>query len=92
MRVRSVSALLVLLAALVLQGACVPHTHSGVGAGVYNGDHDLTLLATTGGVAPLPVVPLLFVDVVTAAVALAPVSAAVDGVTRDAGSRAPPAA
>jgi hypothetical protein len=93
MKARSASALmLLLLTALIAQGACLPHTHSGVGSGVYNGEHDLTLLATTGTVAPLPVIPLLFVDEVTAPVVTTIASAPADAVTRDAESRAPPAA
>ena len=42
----------------------MPHTHAGVGAGVYNQDHDLTLLATLHGAAMLaesPPAPLVFV-------------------------------
>jgi hypothetical protein len=45
--------LLVALAALLLQGAAVPHTHAGVGPGLYNQDHDLALLATLHGAAVL---------------------------------------
>jgi hypothetical protein len=45
--------LLVALAALLLQGATVPHTHAGVSPGLYNQDHDLALLATLHGAAIL---------------------------------------
>lgn len=38
--------------ALLLQGGSLPHLHDR--PGVYNHDHDLTLLATLGGGAPLP--------------------------------------
>ena len=41
------------LAAILLQGACLPHTHTGVGPGLYNQDHDLSLLATLHGAAVL---------------------------------------
>ncbi len=89
----SITALLLLvLTALVLQGACLPHTHSGVGGGLYNQEHDLTLYAASGAIGPLPVAPLLVVSVVTATL-VPPVPMAPAGfVTRDAESRAPPAA
>jgi hypothetical protein len=45
--------LLVALAALLLQGATVPHTHAGVSPGLYNQEHDLALLATLHGAAVL---------------------------------------
>jgi hypothetical protein len=44
---------LVALAALLLQGATVPHTHPVVSPGLYNQDHDLALLATLHGAAVL---------------------------------------
>ena len=92
MRARNVSVLmLVLLTALIAQGACLPHTHSGVGVGLYNGEHDLTLLATGSTAAPLPIPALLHVVVVTAPVALTVPSTPGSVVTRDAESRAPPA-
>jgi hypothetical protein len=53
---------LVALATLLLQGATVPHTHAGVGPGLYNQDHDLALLATLHGAAVLhdaPAAPLV---------------------------------
>jgi hypothetical protein len=80
------------LLALVAPGACLPHSHSGVGAGIFNEDHDLSILATSSSAAPLPVSAPLFVDTVAAPVcaAVRPVSAPF--VTRDAESRAPPAA
>jgi len=88
----SISALLLLvLTALILQGACLPHTHSGVGVGLYNQEHDLTLYAASGTIGPLPVTPLLVVSVVTSTL-VPPVPMAPAGfVTRDAESRAPPA-
>ncbi|HVG80040.1 MAG TPA: hypothetical protein VNF03_17965 [Patescibacteria group bacterium] len=45
--------LLAALTAVVLQGACLPHTHAGVGPGLYNQDHDLSLLATLHSAAVL---------------------------------------
>ena len=92
MRARNVGVLiLLLLVALIAQGACLPHTHSAAGVGVYNGEHDLTLLAASGTVGPLPVTPFLFVFLVTTALVLARFAADVVVVVRDAESRAPPA-
>ncbi len=45
--------LLAVTAAILLQGGSVPHTHVGVGPGLYNQDHDLALLATLHGAAAL---------------------------------------
>ena len=84
--------ILVVLVAVIAQGACLPHTHSGVGVGLYNGEHDLTLLATASSAAPLPIPALLHVVVVTAPVVLTMPSTPASVVTRDAESRAPPAA
>jgi hypothetical protein len=58
--------LLVALGALLLQGAGLPHTHAGIG--LYNQEHDLTLLATLHGAAVLQHVepaPLVVPIVVT---------------------------
>jgi hypothetical protein len=86
----SAAALIVLLlVALVAQGSCLPHTHTG--SGLYNAEHDLTQLAASGSVGSLPVAPLLFVFVVTTSVVQAVPPAGVFVVIRDAESRAPPA-
>jgi len=45
--------LLVAVAAVVLQGGSAPHTHAGIGPGLYNQDHDLALLATLHGAATI---------------------------------------
>ena len=62
---------LVALAALVLQGALLPHTHARVGPGLYNQDHDLALLATLHGAAVLhdaqPAPPLVSLAIALAA-------------------------
>lgn len=85
--------LLIALAALLLQGATVPHTHAGVSPGLYNQEHDLALLATLHGAAvlhdtqPAPLV-LTAVTALTPAATGAPGSSprsSVDG-------RAPPLA
>ena len=93
-RLKSSPLRFLLLAAVVtmlLQGACLPHTHAGVGPGLYNQDHDLTLLATLHGAAvlldaqPAPLV-LCEVSVVTPAGITAPATPA----RSTADSRAPP--
>lgn len=43
--------LLVAVAAVVVQGGSVPHTHAGIAPGFYNQDHDGSLLATLHGMA-----------------------------------------
>src|ERR671925_601810 len=75
---------LLLLAGLIAQGACLPHTHSGIAPGVYNAEHDLTLLAASGTTAPLPVVPAFFVAFVTGSVVCPPPPAAASLICRDA--------
>ena len=83
--------LLAAILTMLLQGACLPHTHAGVGPGLYNQDHDLTLLATLHGAAvlldaqPAPLV-LCEVSVVTPAGITAPAAPA----RSTADSRAPP--
>jgi hypothetical protein len=90
MNKRSAPALILLvLTALVAQGACVPHTHTG--AGVFNEEHDLTLLAIAGIAGPLPVSVLLFVIMMTVSLCVSAPPAPHVFVSRDAESRAPPA-
>ena len=89
---RSVALVLVAVIALLAQGACVPHTHSGIGVGLYNEEHDLTLMSASSVVGPLPVTPLVVVSVVTAPLLLPTPPAPSTVVSRDAESRAPPAA
>jgi hypothetical protein len=91
-RLGIVLALILLVVGVVAQGAFVPHLHIGVGAGLYNGEHDLTLYAVSGMVGPFAESPLLFIDRVTATLSrlLPPVATPI--VSRDAESRAPPAA
>ena len=85
--------LLVAVAAVVAQGTGVPHTHLGIGPGLYNQDHDLALLATLHGAATISAAqPALKPVVVLIAVAPAG-SGAIDSTPRPAAdSRAPPAA
>jgi hypothetical protein len=89
---RRAALLLLLVLPLLLQGASLPHTHFGAPDGLYNQEHDLTLLATVSGAAGLlaAAVALVFVVVVASLALRAPVVApALARVV--AGSRAPPA-
>jgi len=45
---RRVLPLLLGLVAFVLASASVPHIHAGAGLGLWNGEHDLTLMAAFG--------------------------------------------
>jgi hypothetical protein len=78
------------LAAVVLQGAGVPHTHSNVGPGFYNQDHDRVLLATLHGAATVPALQPLPVLVVVAAVSPVPLAPATLTPRQAPASRAPP--
>ena len=90
-RSSTIALILVVLLALIAQGACLPHTHTGQGVGLFNHEHDLTLLAAAGAIAPLPVAVLLFVTVVTVSLCISAPLAPIVFVSRDAESRAPPA-
>jgi hypothetical protein len=85
--------LLVAVVAVVLQGASVPHTHAGIGAGLYNQDHDRSLLATLHATATLaaaqPAIVRLAVVTAVAPVATSPIDSAA---LPSAASRAPPLA
>lgn len=84
--------LLVATAAVLAQGAIVPHTHAGVGPGLYNQDHDLALLATLHGSAVLrdaQPAPFVFAAVNALLPPGTPAPASTPRSTAD--SRAPPA-
>ena len=83
--------ILVVLVAVIAQGACLPHTHTASGVGLFNEEHDLTLLATAGMAGPLPVGVLLFIVMVTVSLCLSAPPAPIVVLSRDAESRAPPA-
>jgi hypothetical protein len=83
--------ILLVLTALIAQGACLPHTHTSDGIGLFNVEHDLTLLAAAGIAGPLPAAVLLFVIMVTVSLCVSAPPAPVVFVSRDAESRAPPA-
>jgi hypothetical protein len=68
---RTVAALLLLVAAMamVAQAGSLPHLHAGGEAGLYNADHDLTLLATLAGYGlPTDATATLAVDAVATSV------------------------
>ena len=83
--------LLIAVAAMVLQGAAVPHTHAGA-SGIYNQEHDLTLYVVTGGVALVEAAPALFVDAVLTAVSFVAVPRPPSLARAHADCRAPPSA
>jgi len=90
---RSPLALLLLaaVAAVVLQGGSVPHTHAGIGPGLYNQDHDGALLATLHGVATVSAAqPALEPFVVLASIAPAAAGRTASAPRSSADSRAPP--
>jgi hypothetical protein len=70
--------LLLAVVALLLAGASLPHTHAATGPGIWNADHDLTLMAAFGTHAcQLDAMPALGIALVLAAtISLAAVHAA----------------
>jgi hypothetical protein len=79
------------LAAFLLAGATLPHLHASGGLGLWNGEHDLSLMAAVGATALLldavPVVALVLTLVLT----LAPRADRLAGAPlRLSDSRAPP--
>jgi hypothetical protein len=90
-RITAVAAVLLLaVAVLVLQGALLPHTHTGT-PGLYNEEHDLKFYALSGGAAALTeTAPILFVVVLLLAVSIVAVGRAHSLPRAHADSRAPP--
>jgi hypothetical protein len=92
---RSPLALLLLaaVAAVVAQGGSVPHTHAGIGPGLYNHDHDLSLLATLHGAATISAAQPAMVPFVALSSVAPTVTDPIDSAPRPAAdSRAPPLA
>ncbi|HYE93902.1 MAG TPA: hypothetical protein VEA38_22925 [Terriglobales bacterium] len=85
---------LLAVAGLVLQGGSVPHAHDAHdGAGIYNQEHDLTLMAGLAGHAiPVDAAPAPVVDLVVAAVVAAASPTSLLRLPRSGDSRAPPSA
>ena len=90
-RLMLVTLLLLAAAGMVLQTGSVPHTHAASSSGVYNGEHDLTLLAGLAGHAPLTVAaPAITVDAVSTLVASSVAERPASRLARSGDSRAPP--
>lgn len=91
---RPVRALLLvafLVLPLLLQGASLPHTHSGAPHGLFNHEHDLTLLAIAGTVASLDAIaPAAFMVLVVVGVAIVGHAGPASTLACAADSRAPP--
>lgn len=84
--------LLLGLAGFVLAGSTVPHLHAAGESGLWNEEHDLTLMAALGSAAAPPDAAPVVALVLVVVVALAPVSFRLAGAPlRLADSRAPPA-
>ena len=84
-------ALLFAVAAAVLQAGSVPHTHAGIGPGLYNQDHDGALLATLHGVATFSAAQPAVEPVVVLAPLAPATSAHIESAPRSlAATRAPP--
>ena len=90
----TLAALLVLAAvAMVAQVGSVPHTHVGVDGGLFNEEHDLTLLAGLAGHGlPADGGPILTLDSVSAPLQPFVPECPILRVTRSGDSRAPPSA
>jgi hypothetical protein len=91
-RLRVALLLLLLTIPLLSQGATLPHTHFGAPDGLFDQEHDLTLLAIVGTAASLDgAAPALALTVVVIALAVAGRARPFSAVARAASSRAPPA-
>jgi hypothetical protein len=90
MSTRRVLPLLLAVVALLLTGASLPHTHAAA-HGLWNADHDLTLMATFGTHAcqpdAMPVIGIAVVLAATISLATTPLAAAP---RRRSDPRAPP--
>jgi hypothetical protein len=91
MSTRRALPLLLAVVALLLAGASLPHTHAATAPGIWNADHDLTLMAAFGTHAvQLDAMPVLGIALVLAAtISLAP-TRVVAAPRRLSDSRAPP--
>lgn len=88
---RRVLPLLLAVVALLLAGASLPHTHAATSPGIWNADHDLTLMAAFGTHAcQLEVMPVLGIALVLAATISLAAARLVAAPLRLSDSRAPP--
>ena len=91
MPVRPVLLVALLALPLLLQGATLPHSHFGAPDGLFNQEHDLTLLAITGTVASLDATgPAVTLVLVVTALVVSARRRVVPTRARAADSRAPP--
>jgi hypothetical protein len=91
MATRRVLPLLLGVVALLLAGASLPHTHAGSTPGLWNADHDLTLMAAFGTHAcQLDAMPVIGIALVLAAAVSLAASHVAAAPARLADSRAPP--
>ena len=76
MAARGAMLLLVLavLLGIVISAGSLPHTHAAFRPGLYNEEHDLTLLAAVGGVGPLPESPSVSPVALLALLVVLPIS------------------
>jgi hypothetical protein len=85
--------LALVVGAVLVEAATLPHVHAGSAPGLYDHDHDLALMARLAGDAPLPAaLPSLGAFLALAAVVLAGAAAPTSAVRAGAASRAPPLA
>ena len=91
MSTRRVLPLLLGVVALVLAGASLPHTHAGSTPGLWNADHDLTLMAAFGTHAcQLDAMPVIGIALVLAAAISLAAARLAAAPARLSDSRAPP--
>jgi hypothetical protein len=82
--------LLLIVVPMVSQAGSIPHTHSASAPGLFNQDHDLTLLAASNAAALHDQSPALFTITLTAPVAPHVVDQPASLPTGTTDSRAPP--
>jgi hypothetical protein len=88
---RRILPLLLAVVALLLAGASLPHTHAVTSPGIWNADHDLTLMAAFGTYAcQLDAMPVLGLALVLVATISLAATRAVAAPRRLSDSRAPP--
>ena len=88
---RRVFPLLLSVVALLLAGASLPHTHAGSSPGLWNADHDLTLMAAFGTHAcQLDAMPVIGIALVLAAAVSLAAAQVGPAPARLSDSRAPP--
>ena len=90
-RLTLVTLLLLAATGMVLQAGSVPHSHIAAQAGLFNEEHDLTLLAgLAGSVLPIDAAPPVSLDVVSTLVPPDVPERPADRFAHAAASRAPP--